>query len=342
VAREALTNSRRHDASVARRSPPPTQSTVSGEWPGGVSPPALSEPYVTVSRHTAPATQSTATSRRRPWLAQTAPPLRLAGRQARVARPLRSSPITGPSALLRDGPPLCPAPVLSPSQFPLLGDLPCATDRRPEQHHWPDRPVGATGSHVPCKSLSQARATSTPDAIWAVNRLPPDSSRDSKAFPVSTSPFSFDTSSVVRFRSPSWLTPAALIGATFPVTLTTTALYRSSSRWFAASACTATAEGHRAKPDPAPPSPAQHRIQIWGFYIQPPSTFVAHQWTRRSRVVSRRSRDCFPRKRASSPARYVRECSRRPLTIIDPEMRLSQPPRPGTAATIVWATVFTQ
>src|SRR5271165_6506499 len=162
-----------------------------------------------------------------------------------MTAPRRSSPITEPSALIRDGPSLCPAPVLSSSQFLLLGVLPCTTRRRPEQRHWPGRPVGATGSHVPCKSLSQARATSTPDAIWAVNRLPPDSSRDSKAFPVSTSPQSFDTSSVVRFRSPSWLTPAALIGATFPVTLTTTTLDRSSSRWFAASACTAAAEGHR-------------------------------------------------------------------------------------------------
>jgi hypothetical protein len=35
-------------------------------------------------------------------------------------------------------------------------------------------------------------------------------------------------------------------GTTFPVTLTTTALDRSSSRWFAASACTAAAEGHQA------------------------------------------------------------------------------------------------
>src|ERR1019366_5234001 len=157
---------------------------------------------------------------------------------ARTTRPLRSSPITGPSPLLQDGPPLCPAPVLGPSQFPLLGDLPCATGRRPKQRHWSDRPVGATGSHVPCKSLSQARATSTPDAIWAVNRLPPDSSRDSKAFPVSTSSSSFDTSSVVRSRSPSWLIPAALYGATFPVTLTTTTLYRSSSRSSEASACT--------------------------------------------------------------------------------------------------------
>jgi len=35
-------------------------------------------------------------------------------------------------------------------------------------------------------------------------------------------------------------------GATFPPTLTTTALDRSSSGWFAASACTAAAEGHQA------------------------------------------------------------------------------------------------
>jgi len=32
----------------------------------------------------------------------------------------------------------------------------------------------ATGSRVPCKNLYQARAASMPDAIWTVNRLPPD------------------------------------------------------------------------------------------------------------------------------------------------------------------------
>ena len=49
-------------------------------------------------------------------------------------------------------------------------------------------------------------------------------------------------------------------GATFPTTLTTTALDRSSSGWFTAPACTATAEGHQ-PPGPAPPSLVQHRIQ---------------------------------------------------------------------------------
>jgi hypothetical protein len=213
-------------------------------------------------------------------LAHPAPPTRrrLTAEPARTTRPLRFSPITGPSPLLRDGPPLCPAPVPSPSQFPLLGDLPCATDRRPRLRHWPSRPVGATGSHVPCKSLNQARATSTPDAIWAVNRLPPDPSRGSKASPVSTSPLSFDTSSVVRFRSPSWLTPAALTARRFP--------RRSPPRFLTAAA----RGGLRPPPAQRPrratrPTTPGSSISCTAphpdlaFYIQPPSTFVAHPRT---------------------------------------------------------------
>jgi hypothetical protein len=41
-----------------------------------------------------------------------------------LARPLRSSPITGPSSLLRAGPPLCLASVLCPLRFLPLGVLP--------------------------------------------------------------------------------------------------------------------------------------------------------------------------------------------------------------------------
>src|SRR5829696_9012385 len=47
------------------------------------------------------------------------------------ARPLRSSPITEPSSLLRAGPPLCPASVLCPSRCLPLGVLPLATGGRP-------------------------------------------------------------------------------------------------------------------------------------------------------------------------------------------------------------------
>src|SRR5215211_183916 len=59
-------------------------------------------------------------------LAHPAPPTRrrLTAKPARTTLPLRSSPITGPSSLLRGGPPPCPASVLGPSQFPLLGGLP--------------------------------------------------------------------------------------------------------------------------------------------------------------------------------------------------------------------------
>src|ERR1035437_2538036 len=33
--------------------------------------------------------------------------------------------------------------------------------------------IGATGSHVPCKSLVQSHATFMPDAAWAAIRPPP-------------------------------------------------------------------------------------------------------------------------------------------------------------------------
>ena len=59
--------------------------------------------------------------------AHLAPPeTRLTTKRTRTTRPLRSSPITGPSSLLQGGPPPCPASVLSPSQFQLLGVLPYA------------------------------------------------------------------------------------------------------------------------------------------------------------------------------------------------------------------------
>jgi hypothetical protein len=65
-------------------------------------------------------------------------------------------------------------------------------------------------------------------------------------------------------------------GATFPTTLTTTALDRSSSGWFAASACTAAAEGHQDTN-----ARLLHLLHSTASsdlisYIQPPSTFVAH------------------------------------------------------------------
>jgi hypothetical protein len=60
----------------------------------------------------------------------------------------------------------------------------------------------------------------------------------------------------------------------FPATLTTTALDRSSSGWFAASACTATAERHQTQKAGLPHLLRSTASGDLAFYIQPPSTFV--------------------------------------------------------------------
>src|SRR6266496_4285741 len=89
----------------------------------------------------------------------------------RIARPLRSTPITGASSLLRDGPPPCPGPVLCLLRFLPLEELP---PPRTCQH----RDSRTTGSPVPRKSLDRARALFTPDAARAVDRYLPGSSQD--------------------------------------------------------------------------------------------------------------------------------------------------------------------
>ena len=91
----------------------------------------------------------------------------------------------------------------------------------------------------------------------------------------------FDTSSVDRSRSSSWPTPDALTGAPCSPTLTTTALDRSNSGWFAASPCRATAEAHQPI-GLAPPSPMQHRINRPDLPHRPPHAFVAHPTRLRS------------------------------------------------------------
>ena len=84
-----------------------------------------------------------------------------------------------------------------------------------------DLHIGTTGSTVPTSSLDRARATSMPDAIWAVGRFLPDSSRARQLVPVSAPFQTLDTSSVVHSRSPSRSSPDAS-GAPFPRTFTTT------------------------------------------------------------------------------------------------------------------------
>ena len=91
-----------------------------------------------------------------------------------------------PSSLLRAAPPLCPASVLSFSWgFHLNFSL----------------SIGAAVSRVLHRSLNQSHATFMPDAAQAVNRFLPRLILAFRTPPVSTSPISFDTSSVVHLRS---------------------------------------------------------------------------------------------------------------------------------------------
>ena len=86
-------------------------------------------------------------------------------------------------------------------------------------------------------------------------------------------------------------------GATFPPTLTTTALDRSSSGRFAASACTAAAEDHQANNARLLHLLHSTAFRIWVFYIQPPSTFVAHLRTTSERRAQPSVDACFRRPR---------------------------------------------
>ena len=73
-----------------------------------------------------------------------------------MSQPLGSLSITEISTLLRVGPPLCSASVLSRSW---------------DRHLRLSLTIGTTASHVPHKSLDQGHAISMPDAAQTINRL---------------------------------------------------------------------------------------------------------------------------------------------------------------------------
>lgn len=151
----------------------------------------------------------------------------------RTTRPLRSTPITEASSLLRGGPPPCHASVLSPLQFQLLGVLP-PTGRV----NTPPVRIAARGSHVPHRSLNRTRATSTPDDHLARTcRHPPDSSRGNNWTPVSVI-----VATLTTFRQ--WFTHVRLLGShltplwtPFPQRSPPRLIHRRSLRWFGTSPC---------------------------------------------------------------------------------------------------------
>ena len=131
--------------------------TEGSSSPGDFHPQALTDPDVTVSRHPAliirllsPATL--------PY--HLAPPITVDQAIGPDDPTPSLHPHYGTSSLLRVGPPLCLASVLSPSWVLHLSF---------------SLTIEATGSQVPCKSLDQGHATSTPEAAWAVSRFPPNS-----------------------------------------------------------------------------------------------------------------------------------------------------------------------
>ena len=96
-----------------------------------------------------------------------------------MSRPLRSTPITGGSSLLRAGPPADAATVLNASQFLLLGALPLATG--------PSRGRGYVGVRLPtfhAEAADRTRAASMPDTTWPISGHPPGSSRRHLTAPV--------------------------------------------------------------------------------------------------------------------------------------------------------------
>src|ERR1035437_2837176 len=98
-----------------------------------------------------------------------------------MGRPLRSTPITGASSLLRTGPPARPASVLNTSQFLLLGALPLTT---------PNHAGGGIGTCLPtfhAAAADQARVAFMPDTVRPVNGHPPVSSQGQADAPVSMS-----------------------------------------------------------------------------------------------------------------------------------------------------------
>jgi hypothetical protein len=166
-----------------------------------------------------------------------------------MTRPLRSARITRPQRYYETVRPRAPRRYSAPYGGGRLGISLSPLARQAGDS------IGATGSHVPCKSPGQARAAYMPDAIWAVSRLPPDLSRSPGPAPVST-PLRKLTTRQQRFafaRLPDLhLTRSS--PRLFPQRSPRTALNRRSLRWFEASPCRATSED-------LPPSPAQHRIR---------------------------------------------------------------------------------
>ena len=141
--------------------------------PGGFHPEALTEPCLNLSIHTALHSPAFVSRERKPSLEVKAHPGCPVGPSSvELCHPLRSPPITGPSTLLQDDPPLAPASI-----FFLVVSATCHFPFHPEQ-----------SSHVPYRTLYRVHAAYTPAAAGTVNRFLPGLSWSISTTPVSTAP----------------------------------------------------------------------------------------------------------------------------------------------------------
>jgi hypothetical protein len=182
--------------------------------PGESHPQALSEPYVRLSPHTAPSVQSPRPLGNLAFVQDSSPQVGLIRTPAEPPAPLRSSPITEPSALLRTLLPPCPASVLWLSWCPPLERLPSHQDdgfscslSKPAAEFLPPvcrAPVERTAGPCVGPPPPHPAAITTPRFRRRLGHL--------------------DTSSAVHLRSTPRRSPDAVIAAPFPATLTTRAL----------------------------------------------------------------------------------------------------------------------
>src|SRR6516164_7963446 len=144
----------------------------------------------------------------------------LANGQGRTTQPLRSSPITGPSTLLRAAPPLHPASVLSPSRLEPLAACPF-TSSDVTRHRF------SRSVRKPGRALRRLHAGCRSGSIRASPELIPEEGSP----PVLTSPNPLSTL-LQRFACARLSRPCLpKSGLGVSATLTTTAFARSSLRW---------------------------------------------------------------------------------------------------------------
>jgi hypothetical protein len=98
-----------------------------------------------------------------------------------VALPLRSTPVTGASSLLRTGPPARPQRYSMPHSFC------CPARSLSHPHTSRGRSIGTRLPAFHTEAADQAHATCMPDTTWPINGHPPGSSRSRLVTPVSMS-----------------------------------------------------------------------------------------------------------------------------------------------------------